>query len=381
MKTTASFIIVFLAMLTATFTGAAEPLRFFVGTYTSVDGSKGIYTGRFDAETGTLEELTLAAECENPAFLALHPTKPYLYAVSETGNGKLLAFQCSKRSGRLTPLDEKEVAGQSPCHLALCLSEDGETDAVVVANYGGGNVVSFPILGSGKIGKIASDIAHIGSGPNASRQTKPHPHGTYFDIRTKTVAVPDLGIDQVIYYQIDLVTAKLSRSLDLASLRLPAGGGPRHLAATKDQRFVYVLNELDSTISVFDRITPKYPKLVHSISTLTEGKDAAALKNTTAEIELHPNGKFLYASNRGDDSIAVFSVDKEKLTLIQNAPSGGQTPRFFCLDPTGRFLLACNQNSGTICVLAVDPETGKLTSTGKSVNVSKPVCIVFASTY
>ena len=377
MKTTASFII-FLTMLTTTFADAAEPLRFFVGTYTSADGSKGIYTGRFDAETGTLEEPTLAAECDSPAFLALHPTKPYLYAVSESGKGNLLAFQCSKRSGRLTPLDEKEVAGQSPCHLALCLSEDGETDAVVVANYSGGNVVSFPILGSGKIGRIASNIAHTGAGPNTSRQTRPHPHGVYFDASTKTVAVPDLGIDQVIYYQIDLVTGKLSRSLDLASLRLPAGGGPRHLASSKDQRFVYVLNELDSTVSVFDRITPKYPKLVHSVSTLTEGKDAAALGNTTAEIELHPNGKFLYASNRGDDSIAVFAVDKENLTLIQNVPSSGKTPRFFCLDPTGRFLLACNQDSGNICVFRVDEETGQLTSTGQSVSVPKPVCIVFA---
>ena len=373
-----TFLIVFLAMLTTTFAADVEPLRFFVGTYTSQEGSKGIYTGRFDVGTGTLEEPTLAAECENPAFLALHPTKPYLYAVSETDKGMLRAFQCNKRSGRLTPLDEKEVSGQWPCHLALCLSDDGETDAIVVSNYGGSNVVSFPILGSGKIGKIASDMTHTGSGPNASRQTRPHPHGVYFDADTKTVAVPDLGIDQVVYYQIDLVTAKLSRSQDLPSLRVPAGGGPRHLAASKDQRFVYVLNELDSTVSVFDRIAPKYPKIVPSVSTLTEGKDAAALDNTTAEIELHPSGKFLYASNRGDDSIAVFAVDKVKLTLIQNAPSGGKKPRFFCLDPTGRFLLACNQDSDNICVFSVDEETGKLTPTGQSVSVFKPVCIVFA---
>jgi len=377
MKTTAS-LIVFLAMFSFTVAVGAEPLRFFVGTYTDKDGSKGIYTGRFDVETGTLEEPTLAAECESPAFLALHPTKPYLYAVSETDKGMLRAFQCSKRSGRLTPLDEKETAGQWPCHLALCLSADGQTDAVVVANYTSGNVVSFPILGNGKIGKIVSNIAHIGSGPNAARQEASHAHGVYFDVDAQTVAVPDLGIDQVIYYLIDLATAKLSRSLDLGTLRLEPGAGPRHLAVSKNRRFVFVVNELDSTVSVVDRITPKYPKLVQSFSTLTEGKDAAARDNTTAEIELHPNGKFLYASNRGDDSIAVFAVDKDKLTLIQNAPSGGKTPRFFCLDPTGRFLLACNQDSGTICVLAVDPETGKLTSTAQSVHVSKPVCIVFA---
>ena len=276
--------IVFLVMFVAAAAVGAEPLRFFVGTYTDKDGSKGIYTGRFNAETGVLEEPTLAAECDSPAFLALHPTKPYLYAVSESEKGTLLAFQCSKRSGRLTPLDEKEVGGRSPCHLALCLSPDGETDAVAVANYGSANVVSFPILGNGKIGKITSNIVHTGSGPNAARQTRPHPHGVYFDANTNTVAVPDLGIDQVAYYQIDLVTAKLSRPIELANLRLTPGAGPRHLAVSKDQRFVYVLNELNSTVGVVDRITPKYPKLVHSISTLTEGKDAAALKNSTAEI-------------------------------------------------------------------------------------------------
>lgn len=355
----------------------AEKLRFFVGTYTDKDGSQGIYTGRFDTETGTLDEPEIAAECINPAFLALHPTKPYLYAVGESKQGMVRAFLCNKKSGRLVHLDEKELPGRGPCHLAICTSKDGETDAVVVANYGSGSVVSLPLLGSGKIGKVASDIEHIGSGPNAGRQKTPHAHGVYFD--GSTVAVPDLGIDLIVYYNIDLASAKLSRSLDIANLRLKPGAGPRHLAASKDGRFVYVVNELDSTVSVFDRRLPKYPDLVQNISTLPEDADAAALKNSTAEIELHPNGKFLYASNRGDDSIAVFAVEEGKLTLLQNAPAGGKTPRFFCLDPTGRFLLACNQDTGNICVLTVDQETGKLTPTDHSVNVSKPVCLVFAT--
>ena len=355
----------------------AEKLRFFVGTYTAKDGSQGIYTSRLDMETGSLEEPTLAAECQNPAFLAIHPTKPYLYAVGEAQQGMLRAFLCSKKSGRLVPHDEKAVPGQGPCHLALCLSKDGETDAIVVANYASGSVVSFPMLGSGKIGKVASDIAHLGSGPNAARQKAPHAHGAYFD--GETVAVPDLGIDQVVYYSVDLTTAQLSRSLEITNLRCPPGAGPRHLAASKDRRYVYVVNELDSTVSVFDRQLVKYPGLLQSVSTLPEGADAAELKNSTAEIELHPNGKFLYASNRGHNSIAVFAVSGGKLTLIQNAPSGGKTPRFFGLDPTGRFLLSCNQDTGNICVLTVDPATGRLTPTEYGIDVSKPVCLVFAT--
>ena len=364
-------------MLTCTLASGAEPIRFFVGTYTSQDGSRGIYTSQFDTERGTLVTPTLVTECANPAFLALHPSKPYLYAVSETQQGKLLAFQYDQ-AGRLTPLDEKDAYGQAPCHLVLCQVEEGGTCAIVIANYSSGNVVSFPVLENGKIGDFVSCVFHADfacSGPNKARQEAPHAHGAYFD--GTTIAVPDLGIDQVVYYTIDLASAKLSRSDDHANLRAAPGAGPRHLAISKNKRYVYVINELDSTVSVFDRQMTKEPKLVQNISTLTAGKDAAALGNSTAEIELHPNGKFLYASNRGDDSIAVFAVDGGNLTLIQNAPSGGKTPRFFSLDPSGHFLLACNQDSDNICVLAVDQETGKLTPTGQSTNISRPVCLVF----
>ncbi len=356
---------------------SAEPLRFYVGTYTSQDGSKGIYTGTFDAAQGTLSEPQLAVETVNPAFLAVHPSKPYLYAVGESQKGMLRAFLRHPKTGMLLPHDEKEVPGSGPCHLALCPSEHGETDAVVVANYGSGNVVSFTLSGNGKIAKVAADIQHVGSGPNKGRQKGPHAHGVYFNAVEDSIAVPDLGIDQTIYYRIDPVTAELTRSLDLATLVSNPGAGPRHLAVGGGERFVYVVNELDSTVSVFDRKTPKSPELTQTISTLPEGTDAATLKNSTAEIQLHPNGKFLYASNRGHDSIAVFAINKGELKLIQNAPSGGKTPRFFCLDPSGRFLLTCHQDSGDICVLAVNPEAGTLQPTDQKINVAKPVCLVF----
>ncbi|MCL2306510.1 MAG: lactonase family protein [Planctomycetaceae bacterium] len=360
----------FYAMFTpdCSFAGGIASLRFFIGTYTN-SGGRGIYTSRFNAEQGTLEEPSLAAECDNSTFIALHPTKPYLYAIGKFPTGMLRAFHYDKRNGHLVPLCEQEIPGQGPCHLTLCLSEDGKTDVAVVANYGSGSVVSFPVLDNGTIGVAASHLTHTGSGPNHARQQAPHVHGVYYD--GSTVAVVDLGIDRVVYYRLDLVTAGLSPSGERADLRLAPGAGPRHLAVSKDQRFIYVVNELDSTVSVFDRFAP-----IQSISTLPV--DASVVNNFPAEIELHPNGRFLYVSNRGDDSIAVFAVDQGKLTLIQTVPSGGQTPRFFCLDPTARFLLACNQDSGNICVLAVDQNTGKLSPTGQNVPVPQPACLVFA---
>jgi 6-phosphogluconolactonase len=377
MKTTFSTVLLMLT-IAGSFANGAEPLRFFVGTYTAPTGSRGIYTGQFDTERGTLTEPTLVAECNNPAFLALHPSRPYLYAVCEIQKGMLLAFQYNKANGQLTPLDEKEALGQTTCHLAICQPDgraENSTGAVVIANYSSGNIVSFPLLENGKIGGVVSDIKHEGFGPNTGRQESAHPHGVYFD--GTTIAVPDLGIDQVVYYKIDIATAALSASSDDANLRLAPGAGPRHITTSKDKRLVYVLNELDSTVSVFDRRTTQPPERIQTVSTLTAGKDAATLNNTTAEIELHPNGKFLYASNRGDDSIAVFAVSNGKLTLLQKVSSGGQTPRFFCLDPTGRFLLACNQDTGNICVFSVEQETGKLTPTNQSVNVSGAICLVF----
>jgi len=352
----------------------------FIGTYTQQD-SQGIYVSRFNAEHGTLEVSRLAFECDNPTFLALHPTKPYLYAIGKFPKGMVSAFHYDHQTGRLELLNEQEIPGHGPCHLTVCHSDTG--DAVVVANYGSGCLASFPISSDGKIGAVASHITHTGSGPNTARQEAPHVHGVYYNVYSggSTIAVVDLGIDTVVYYAIDLATAQLSQSADCADLCLAPGAGPRHLAVSKDQRLTYVVNELDSTVSVFDRQTPGdaiRSVAVQSVSTLTEGKDAAKLNNSTAEIALHQSEKFLYASNRGDDSIAVFAVEDGKLTLIQTMPSGGKTPRFFCLDPTGKFLLACNQDSGNVCVFAVDQTTGKLTPTEQSIKVPLPTCLVFA---
>jgi 6-phosphogluconolactonase len=365
---------------------AEEPQRFFIGTYTGENGSQGIYTCQFDPVKGTLSEPELAAKCEQPSFLAIHPTRPLLYAVAEQrSNAALYAFTYQKSTGKLTLLDEKVIPAQSSCHLCLCRTPDSEFEAVAVANYTSGNIVSFPIFADGKIGNIATNYSHTGSGPNTLRQKTPHPHAVYFDNENKTIAVPDLGIDRVMYYDIDLKTAVMTPKKDY--LILPPGGGPRHLAVSKDKRFTYVNNELSSTVCVFEtenktmiQNIQKVPKvqMVQEISTLPEG--TVMPKNSTAEIEIAPSGRFLYVSNRGDDSIAVFAIEPEngQLSRIQNISSGGKHPRFFTLDPSGHFLLSCNMETNNIDVLAVNPENGMLTPTPSRINVSRPVCIVFA---
>lgn len=377
------FRVVFFAVFMFVFCGEgfSQAERLFIGTYTGGDGGgQGIYTCKFDSEKGTLTEPELVAKCDNPSFLALHPTNPRLYAVGEkNGTGALYAFRYAKSNGRLTPLDEKEVSGSSPCHLSICVSKQDDLSAVVVANYSSGNVVSFPLFENGTIGKIASNMKHAGSGPNTARQKTPHPHAAYFDLSDyKTVAVPDLGIDKVAYYDIDLLTAKLTPKASRPFLHLPPGGGPRHLTTSKSGRFVYVNNELSSTVCVFDLDGNDPFRPIQEISTLPDGADGS--KNSTAEIELSSSGNHLYVSNRGHESIAVYAVDREsgRLELIQNAPAGGTRPRFFALTPSGKFLLSCNKGSGTITVSTVDPESGKLALTDESIAMPRPVCIVFA---
>ncbi|MDR2116347.1 MAG: lactonase family protein [Planctomycetaceae bacterium] len=367
-----------------------EPKRLFIGTYTGENGSQGIYTCQFDSIKGVFTKPELAAKCEHPSFLAIHPSRPLLYAVlEERSQSALYVFTYQKSTGKLTLLDEKEIPGRSSCHLCLCRTQDSDSDSefpaesVVVANYTSGNIVSFPILADGKIGNLATNYQHTGSGVNSVRQKTPHPHAVYFDAESKTIAVPDLGIDRVLYYDIDTKTAKLTPKPipkptpkeNQLSLVLPSGGGPRHLAVSKDKRFTYVNNELSSTVCVFEM---GGRTLIQEISTLPEG--VIVSNNSTAEIEISSSGRFLYVSNRGDDSIAVFSVEPQNgwISRIQNISSGGKHPRFFALDPTGCFLLSCNMETNNIEVLGVHPETGILTPTQSRINIFRPVCIVFA---
>ncbi|GAB6186313.1 lactonase family protein [Thermopirellula anaerolimosa] len=350
--------------------------RIYFGTYTRGE-SRGIYTCDMDTVQGTLSAPKLVAEVRNPSFLAFHPTLPRLYAVSELWQtegperGAVTAFAIDDASGELRELNQEAVGGAGPCHLAV--SPGGR--CLVTANYGSGSTSVLPLDGDGRLLPRSCVIQHEGSGPNASRQKGPHAHQTIFSPGGGILLVPDLGIDQVLLYRLDETTGTLS-AWNPPGVAVPPGSGPRHCAYHPTGKFLYVVNELASTVSVFACADEAPVRLLQTISTLPPEFDG---QNTTAEIEVHPSGRFAYASNRGHDSIAAFAVDSAtgKLSEIDRFPSGGKVPRNFALAPGGRFMLAANQDTDNVVVFAVDQATGRLQPTGVSVQVGAPVCIVF----
>ena len=385
-------IILIISLLFATLSTAAEPpqkIRLYVGTYTGngEKDSKGIYTSELDLKNGSLSQPKLVAECASPAFLAVHPNKPLMYAVGEVwgGNrqeGSVYSFAIDEKTGDLKQLNTETVPGNGPCHLCVATSIDGAKAAVVVACYGGGTVALLPVLEDGKLGKFVSSIKHEGElGPNKRRQEAPHPHGAYYPRKRDVILVPDLGLDSVLVYQLDFDPPKLSAKTfqgEKIVIKCPPGTGPRHLAEhpSLDTNCVFVVNELDSTVGIIpgDENMPTF-------STLPEGVTPESCENTTAEIMVHPNGKFVYASNRGHDSIAVFQFDataapNKALTQIQVEPCGGKEPRSFCIDPTGQYMVVGHQKSGTVGVLKIDPNTGKLSQTDHKIEIPQAVCII-----
>ncbi len=356
---------------------AAQPVTVYVGTYTGKE-SKGIYAFEFDPVTGKSGPARLAAETESPSFLALHPNGDHLYAVNETSEfngekgGGLSAFKIGKNH-ELTALNSRPTKGGGPCHLFV----DRQGGGILVANYGGGSVISYQLETDGRLGEQGSFIQHQGSSVNAQRQKGPHAHGVYLDHASRLALVPDLGMDKVLIYEFDDTNAKLKPANPPFATVKP-GSGPRHLAIHPNGKLVFVLSEMSSTITTFafDSKTGTMKERT-TVSTLPESFEG---NSSTAEIFVHPNGRFVYASNRGDDSIAVFSIDEDTgtLTSIQRQPTGGKTPRNFNIDPSGNWLLAANQESGTISIFKIDPQSGKLTMTGQSINVPTPVCLVFS---
>ncbi len=363
--------------------GQEGKLRFYVGTYTvpSFPG-KGIYAAEFDVADGSFSDAKLLYETAFPAFLIRHPKKPLVYAIGEvwdTQKGPVHVFEIEPASGGLRHLQTQTVPGLGPTHLSVCSGKNGES--LVVACYGSGNVVALPILPDGTLGGAASSMQPQGSGPNKARQEGPHAHGAYFD--GKTVYVPDLGTDKVMLYDIDLKTSTLSPHSQ-SFVAMPPGSGPRHLDFADGGKRIYVINELDSTVSLLTRNAAGLWEVVQSVSTLPKEVFAspetlAKLNNSTAEIAVHPSGKFVYASNRGHDSVAVFSVEERsgKITLIQTESTRGKTPRHFAIAPGGRWLLAANQDSGSVFAYRIDPESGRLTPVGDGLSVGGAVCILF----
>lgn len=356
---------------------APSKITAYFGTYTAAKGSKGIYMAAFDPATGQLGEPRLAAEVVNPSFLAIHPTGKYLYAVGEitdfdkkTRSGAINAFAIQS-DGTLKFLNAESSGGGGPCHVIV----DKAGKFVLAANYGGGSACVLPIEADGKVGKMVGFAQHKGSSVNKSRQEAPHAHSINLDAANNYAFVADLGLDKVLIYKFDRETGKITPN-DPPAGELKPGAGPRHFTFHPSGKFAYANNELDSSVTLFDydaatgKLTPQ-----QTLSTLPEPTKG----NSTAEIVAHPNGKFLYVSNRGHNSIAQFLVDPTtgKLTANGHQGKGINIPRNFALDPTGKWCLVCNQEGNSVIVFKVNLETGKLEPTESKIEVPRPVCVRF----
>jgi 6-phosphogluconolactonase len=363
----------------------------FVGTYTK-GGSEGIYSFRYDTGSGQLEPLGLAAKTDNPSFLSVAPGNKFLYAVNESSDyqgaasGGVTAFSVDRKAGKLTQLNEVASRGADPCYISI----DRTGKYVLVANYGGGNVAVFPLSSDGRLGEASSVVKDAGPlGPNQKRQEAAHAHWIETSAGNRFAYVSDLGLDRVLIYKFDATKGTLSPGQPVEanahpgdeknffSATLPPGTGPRHVAFSADGKFMYVIGELDSSVTVFANDKETF-RAIQTVSTRRAGSTG---DNSAAEIAVHPNGKFLYASNRGDDSIAVFSIDRGsgKLTTVEQVPSGGHTPRNFAIDPDGTRLLVANQDSGSVDEFRIDAKSGKLESMGDVAKVPWPVCLVFVA--
>ena len=340
----------------------------YIGTYTH-GASRGIYTGVLDPTTGRLEVAeTVAAVLENPSFLASDSRRGRLYAVSETDDGSVHAFGMDRGTGRLTVLNSQPSGGGHPCHLSL----DSEGRFVLVANYMGGTVALLPLHADGRLAEPSDIVPHRGTGPHP-RQERPHAHAVIPDSSGQYALAADLGVDKILLYEIDATGGKLAPHG--ASVESKPGAGPRHPAFHPNGRWVYVLNELDSSVTAWEY--EGGPGRLQGVQTVSALPDDFTGTNTAASIYVHPSGRFLYASNRGHDSLAVFALDGEtgRLTPLGHVPAGGQTPRHFAIDPTGAFLLCAHQDSDTVATFAIDTNTGGLTPTGHTARVPSPVCL------
>ena len=363
-----------MTLLSAGAASAAEMLVYF-GTYTGGKSpSKGIYVATLNPETGKLSTPELAAETAKPSFLAIHPSKKFLYAVSEGGGpeGGVSSFAIDAATGKLTLLNTASSKGSGPCHVSV----DPSGKVLLVANYGSGHVASLPIKADGSLAEAASAIQQGPASQVTKRQEGPHAHSIYPDPTGKFAVSADLGCDKVFIYRLDAEKGTLTPN-EPAFAEVPPGGGPRHFAFHPSGKFAWTNNEMRLTVTGFTydaakgALTP-----IQTLSTLPEG-DSGGPGRSTAETAVHPNGKFVYVSNRGHDTIATYRVDEAtgKLTFIEAAPAGVQVPRNFGIDPTGKWMITAGQNSNTVAVFSIDAETGKIKPTGQTLEVGSPVCV------
>lgn len=361
-------------MLETSLHAPAGRVAVYIGTYIG-GGSVGIYYGALDTASGELT-ITGSVAAERPSYLAPDPQRRFLYAVSEVDEGAdgkrgaISAYALDAQTGQPKLLNTRPSGGAGPCHVSV----DPSNRFVFAANYLGGTVAMLPIQSDGCLGAPTDIARHRGSGVNPDRQKEPHAHSITPDPAGRYALAADLGTDSIIVYAIDYANGRLLPNGSPWRSPRP-GAGPRHLALHPAGRFVYVINELDSTIAVYH-----YDALAGTLDaaqTISALPSGFAQTSFAADIHIEPSGRFLYASNRGHDSIAVFAIDAEtgRIALQGFTPSGGKTPRGFALDPTGAFLIAANQESGNLAVFAVDSETGLPSPTGQSVRVPNPTCV------
>jgi 6-phosphogluconolactonase len=355
---------------------AASSYFVYVGTYTGPK-SKGIYAYRYDPKSGQYTPMGVAAEVANPSWVVTDPSHRFLYAVTEAGNdgkthGTISSYSIDAKNGALTFLNKVDSGGGGACHLVV----DRTGKMLFVANYGSGSVASFALHADGSIGDQTGFDQHSGSSVNPQRQKGPHAHEVVLSPDNRFLFVPDLGTDQIKIYRVDAAKATFAPN-DPGSVSVKAGLGPRHFTFGRGGKFAYLVCEMGSSVVAFSydaakgSLTP-----IQTISNLPTGFTG---EDNSAEITVDASGRFLYASNRGNDSITVYAIDPHQgtLTKVQVAPTKGNIPRNFALDPTGKYLLAANQKSDQLVVFSIDPKDGQLKPTGQTIDVPAPVSILF----
>jgi 6-phosphogluconolactonase len=357
---------------------SSERMWVFIGTYTGKK-SEGIYRVELDPATGKLGQPELAAKVTSPSFLAISPDRTRLFCVGEIDNfngkkaGGVSSFSLDAKTGDLKLINQQSSVGAGPCHI-VC---DKTGKNVLVANYAGGSAAVLPVDKDGKLGEASCFIQHKGSSVDKDRQEGPHAHSVNLDAANKFAVVADLGLDKVLVYKFDSAAGKIAAN-DPAAVDLAPGDGPRHFAFHPNGKFAYVNNEMTSSLTAmtYSAAKGKFTKL-NTLSTLP----APHKGNSTAETVVHPNGKFVYTSNRGHNSIAIFAIDQStgEIKALGHQGEGVKIPRNFNIDPTGKWMVVANQDGDSIIVYAIDDKTGKLTPTGQKAEVGSPVCVKFVS--
>jgi 6-phosphogluconolactonase len=370
------FIINFLilAIMTTQPNAIAQDLL-YVGTY-SDRGSQGIYVLEFDRATGKLSERQTLEDKDSPSFLTIHPNGKYLYAVYREGknaddqHGTVTAFAIDPKNGKLSKLNEQSSEGAEPCHVSV----DPNGKLVYVSNYTAGNLAVYPIGDDGKLGAASDVVQHRGSSVNPDRQQEPHMHSVVPSENGDVIYASDLGIDKIMLYRPDRNSGKLSAATPPFATSTP-GAGPRHFALHPNGKFAFSIEELSSTTAAYAVQENGSLEPVDRTTTLPEG--ALAEGNSTADIHVSPDGKFVYASNRGHDSIVIYAVDSDtgKLTYVDNEPAGGEHPRNFCMDSQGEFVWVANRDTDKVVVFRRDAKTGKLSATGNEIKIPAAVCV------